>query len=143
MIDHLLAAFPRLAGGHHRKTSEYDERYNCIAWAAGDTDRWWEPSPFAFWPPSVPREYSLAAYKEAFATLGYEECDSDAHEENVEKIAIFVNQAGVPTHAARLKDNGHWTSKCGKSEDIEHDLEGLTGNIYGNVAAIMKRPVQS
>jgi hypothetical protein len=35
-------AFPYLAGDGFEKTSE-DDLYNCIAWAADDTQNWWWP----------------------------------------------------------------------------------------------------
>jgi len=34
---------------------------------------------------------------------------------------------------------GFWSSKIGKSVDIEHTLEGLEGSFYGQVAIIMRR----
>jgi hypothetical protein len=58
-----------------------------------------------------------------------------------EKIAVFANAKGVPTHAARQLASGFWTSKLGVSEDIEHRLRDLEGDIYGTVALIMKRPL--
>ena len=48
---------------------------------------------------------------------------------------------GEPTHAARQLPNGKWTSKLGRWEDIEHDLEGLTGEMYGSVQQILKRQI--
>ncbi len=65
-----------------------------------------------------------------------------------EKIAIYVDTDGVPTHAARQLPDGSWTSKLGDWEDIQHQtLEALeTGNDkahqelgYGKVAKIMRR----
>ncbi len=68
--------FPQLTELGYGITSPQTPRYNCIAWAAGDTRRWWwpDPSPFAYWPPGIPRENTLPHFIEAFRTLGYEPC---------------------------------------------------------------------
>jgi hypothetical protein len=123
-------------------TSPADETYNCIAWAAGETDRWWWPDPLGsdFWPDAVPRSVTLAAFVLAYETLGYRVCDSDAAVPGLEKIAIYVNHEGRPTHAARQMSDGLWTSKLGRAEDITHRLDGLVGETYGSVAQIMQRP---
>jgi len=72
--------------------------------------------------------------------LGYATCDSHAVESAFEKVAIFVDAGGEPTHAARQLPSGRWTSKLGTLEDIEHDLHALEDSRYGSVALIMKRP---
>lgn len=76
----------------------------------------------------------------AYEALGYSVCKDPAYEINFEKIAIFADAAGKPTHAARQLHSGKWTSKLGNSEDIEHALGGISGSKYGVVAVIMKRP---
>jgi hypothetical protein len=40
-MERLEALFPRLRGTAYRITSPASEVYNCIAWAAGDTEHWW------------------------------------------------------------------------------------------------------
>jgi len=68
---------PRLTAGVYAVTSCETTQYNCIAWAATDILNWWEPvdgTMFGrpiFWPPGVPRNYSVAAYAAALATVGY------------------------------------------------------------------------
>jgi hypothetical protein len=81
----------------------------------------------------------LDAFVELFQKLGYRRTDSSDWEEGVEKIAIF-ELSGVPTHAARQLEDGAWTSKCGRLEDITHELDGVCGQDYGAVAVIMARP---
>lgn len=47
------------------------------------------------------------------------------------------------THAARQLPSGQWTSKLGKSEDIQHEsAEDVSGGVYGEVVEFMKRPIQ-
>jgi hypothetical protein len=140
---HLLRFFPELARGHFRVTSSSTPIYNCIAWAAEDDTRWWWPDGDGdyFWPIAVPRTETLDAFKQAYAQLGYEECSEPYLEAGWQKVAIFVDASGVPTHAARQLSNGYWTSKCGRSEDIEHILAGLEGESYGRAVCFMRRRI--
>jgi hypothetical protein len=143
MVRPLEETFPGLAGCDHRVTSPPSRRYNCIAWAAGDTANWWWPIPGVnevFWPAEVPRTEELAAFRYAFATLGYSVCDSDALEPGFEKVALFANEQGVPLHAAGQLPSARWTSKLGELEDIEHALRDLEGIEYGKVVLVLKRP---
>lgn len=111
---------------------------------AGDTERWWWPNPlFYYWPQGTPLEETLAAFVQAFATLGFIPCNDDTLEPGFEKIAIYVNSQGKPTHAARQLHNGRWSSKLGREIDIEHSLVGLTNSEYGSVAQILKRPSET
>ena len=125
------------------KSPETDD-YNCIAWAAGDDKQWWEPDIWAifYWPPGVPRQMTLDAFIKAYETLGFVRCQNCKLEDNIIKIALYVDAQGNPTHVARLLPNGKWTSKCGHLEDIEHELTELSGPplSYGNIACCMKKP---
>ena len=139
----IISAFPRLKRIAFALTSPVDPQYNCIAWAAGETERvWWPaPPPFAFWPPGVPLKEELQAFVSAFATLGYSPCADGSLEDEYEKVAIFVDKNGKPTHAARQLFTGTWTSKLGKGgEDISHSVYGLEAGFYGDVAQYMRRP---
>jgi hypothetical protein len=121
-----------------------DGAYNCIAWAAGDAGAWWWPLPEpseAYWPPSIPRVETLEAFYGAFATLGYVERTREDLEAGFEKVALFADEQGIPTHASRQLPSGLWTSKLGAAEDIEHNLRDLEGDIYGTVVAVLKRPL--
>ena len=124
-------------------TSPADPVYNCIAWAAGGTAEWWWPlddGRRTYWPAGVPREITINAFIAAFLTLGYTICPDEPVEPGSEKVAPFADADGVPTHAARQLATGQWTSKLGQSEDIEHELRALEGEVYGAVAVILKRP---
>lgn len=114
--------------------------YNCIAWAAGDADRWWWPDPDYYWPEQASREPTLDAFVAAFRPLGYEVCEDASLEAGYEKIALYATESGEPTHATRQLPSGGWTSKLGKSKDIEHETPGsVEGSVYGRVCIIMKR----
>lgn len=137
MISH--PGLPRLTAANHRVTSPETTDYNCIAWSAGDTTRWWEPG--RYWPcPVPPDDYGLGALVAAFATLGFEDCGLDGRPEpGLDKVALYA--AGqFYTHAARQLPSGRWTSKLGKWVDVEHDSPAdVGGGLYGEVVRIMKR----
>ena len=136
----LEKAFPGLRGTHYAVTSPPTPTYNCIAWAAGESNRWWWPTSSYFWPTGIPREETLLAFVGAYATLGYTRCDDEQREIGFEKVAIYVNARGIPTHAARQLGTGMWTSKLGQAHDIAHTLDGVSGLRYGRVGAVLKRP---
>jgi hypothetical protein len=143
MVGYIEQIFPALRGSAYRVTSPEEDTYNCIAWAAGDTTKWWWPDEpghpdSAYWPAGVPRVETLEAFRQAFATLGYVVCNDDQPETEYEKIALFA-LVGTPKHAARQLPSGRWTSKLGPMEDIEHARHDLTGLVYGAVALVMKR----
>jgi hypothetical protein len=137
--------FPNLTDGSYEKKSPVDGDYNCIAWAVEEDDRWWwpVPSPFAYWPPGLPRVVTLDNFIVAFGILEYEPADNDLLEAGFEKVAIYADATGTPTHMARRRETGAWTSKLGPQEDIDHDtLEDLEGGVYGHVPQIIKRPLK-
>ncbi len=115
--------------------------YNCIAWAAGDTETWWWPDPFDqyFWPSGILREETIDAFIMAFEFLGYSICGDANYETGYEKVAIYAKPGGTPTHAARQIDSEKWTSKIGQLEDIEHGINSLSGTMYGEPVVYMKR----
>ena len=146
-MNELERLFPGLRGSSYGVTSPRERRYNCIAWVAGDTRRWWWPDvppddDGYYWPPGVSTEETVAAFVEAFATLGYVPGDADDQEPGWERVALFADASGLPTHAARQLPGGRWTSKLGRLEDIEHNLRGLEGEVYGRVVQVLRRPTQ-
>jgi hypothetical protein len=132
------AGFPNLKAAKFKVTSCPDTKYNCIAWAAGDTKNFWWPTG-GYWPDGVPRELTLDAFTRAFATQGYTPCDDVRYEEGFEKIAIYAED-GKPTHAARQIGPQKWTSKLGRFADISHPLTGVEGTEYGRKVIVMRRP---
>lgn len=135
--------FPGLSQLRYQVTSESTPDYNCIAWAAGVSEAWWWPDSMSqyYWPPGIARNESIESFVAAFGTLGYSACSGSDFEVGFERIALYVDHRGVPTHAARQRRDGRWTSKLGELEDIEHDqLDAVSGNAYGSAKIFMKRP---
>ena len=132
--------------GGFERTSPCDANYNCIAHAAGDRGRWWEPDPDDeyYWPEEATRSYTLEAYREAFESLGFRKCDGMALEPGYEKVALFA-QSGAPKHAsiqiAAGRNSGKWSSKLGKNIDVLHELHGASGPCYGTVVLVLRRRI--
>lgn len=143
------ADFPALVGTTYELTSPVDPRYNCIAWAAGDQDSWWEPVPAMsgpgtmggyYWPSGLDLVPTLDNYIRAFRKQGYRPCEDGSLEGGYEKVALFADARGRPSHAARQLTNGRWASKLGEWQDIEHDTEhDVSGVSYGTVVVYMRR----
>ena len=99
---------PNLTPENYSITSPVDWGYNCIAWAVGDYQKWWwptpSPNPFYYWPDGVPREESLEAFAAAYATEGFVKCRNGRLETNYEKVALYAKRDSgelLPTHASR------------------------------------------
>ena len=137
-------------------TSPATPSYNCIAWAANDYNRWWEPDPMGdyYWPEGIPRRFTLEVYFEAFKILGYEICSDESLEPGFRKIAIYFKDDITSIHAARQLKDGRWTSKLGTSIDIEHEFirqwstlkDPASGRIidlsrYGRIRTILRKPL--
>jgi hypothetical protein len=138
--------FPDLAAAGYEPQSVQTADYNCIAWAAGEDHRRWDPAPGYYWPAGVERDDRIETLVRVFELLGYKRLEhhdalAKSLEIGVRKVAIYADvHADSWTHAARQLPNGKWTSKLGDFEDVEHDTpEGLVGSFYMNLACIMKR----
>lgn len=142
---------PRLTDQTCAITSAKADRYNCIAWVAGDIlNNWWPTQGRAvgYWPPNVPRVRSLDAFIQAYKTLGFELCNDGSREGGVEKLAIYgldnpSTGLIIPTHAALQLESGEWTSKMGALEDIKHKtVHDVNGPVYGEPRCYMSRQRQ-
>jgi hypothetical protein len=130
--------FPNIKTTTYKTTSSASEEYNCVAWAVGDITRWWSNIPGYYWP-TINRSSLVESLVDVFAAMGYEICDSTSLEEDFDKVAIY-KKAGLWKHVSRQLVNGHWTSKLGAHEDIEHESpEVLVGDLYGTVHCIMRK----
>lgn len=120
-----------------------ERAYNCVAWAMGETDRWWQPAAADlgyYWPDEAANSGLLTEYVRAFSDLGYVQCEGETAEKGFERIALFADSVGEFTHVARQLPSGHWTSKLGAWEDVEHNVHALEGGKYGRIACFMRRP---
>jgi hypothetical protein len=137
-------AFPNLTPTNHRIIGPASARFYCIAWACGDTQRWWQPGPNAYWP--IPRDpalyWTLDNLIAALTTVGFVVCADGLPEPGFERVVLYASSASEYTHVARQLPFGTWTSKLGKWELIEHDTpECVAGGVYGEIVGFMKRPL--
>lgn len=136
---------PRLTDSEYRITSPRDVRYNCFAWAAGDAEHVWSPSMIGsgvYWPPGIAALPSITGVVTAYEACGFERCTSAGLEDGFEKLVVFTDATGEPTHAARQLSSGAWTSKLGDHVDIEHnDVAAVGGGMYGEPSVFMRRPI--
>jgi hypothetical protein len=146
-VDELVALVPALRGTCEIK-SPTDENYNCIAWSLNNHQQWWWPTPAGsgrwpgkYWPTEIPNEETLVAFIALYERLFFKKCSSREFELGYDKIAIYTDDLGTPTHAARWwQEDFGWSSKLGEENDIlHHSLEALEGATYGRVAQLMKR----
>lgn len=108
------ASFPNLRKDAYEVTSNEDGVYNCIAHAADKNDSWWWPleeeTEGVFWPDGVDREETVGAVAAAFRTEGYRPCEASEDGpgiiEGFEKVAIYTNSDGFPSHAAKRTADG-------------------------------------
>src|SRR5262245_51588686 len=87
-------------------TSDETPEYNCFAWAVGVTDEFWEPG--RTWPIDTPTAHEVQIVVEAYRTRGFEPCPDGSLEAGYEKIALYEDEDGDPTHAARQLPSGRW-----------------------------------
>ena len=132
-----LRFLPRLRG-RYEITSDPAPRYNCIAWAAGDANRWWDSSVDGYWPMGANKGSRIANLIEAYQTQGFAVCQNGDFEMGKQKIVLYEDNNGNWTHAAKRLNANWWSSKLGKSYDISHkDPDDLNGNTYGRATTFM------
>ena len=137
--DLLTRAFPNLASEGFDIVDEPSTRYNCIAYAAGDTDKWWWLDGVNYWSPWARPTNRIESLKEAFSALGYEPCDDIGAEADYQKVALY-NIQGEMTQAALQMPSARWRSKMGQGPVIEHrSPQSLSDGIYGRPTIFMRR----
>ncbi|HOB70603.1 MAG TPA: hypothetical protein PLD55_06520 [bacterium] len=137
--EELSFLFPNSQKEPFTETSPATNSYNCIAWAANDNSKWYWPENHCYWPEGVEKKETIDSFIKMFSTFGYEICSDGLCEEGIEKIVIFSDENGKPTHAARQIDENFWTSKLGREIDVSHTLNAMCNGDYGNPAVFMKR----
>ena len=123
----LISIFPNLANENFEIVGPPSARYNCLAYAAGDTSQPWSDEPGDYWPPAVPRDPTIQGLAKLFRWLGFKKCGSPRLERGYQKVALY-GKRGEWQHAALQMPNGRWRSKLGYLALIEHDTpNGVAG----------------
>ena len=138
----ILSAFPSL---HHdinwKINSPEDGSYNCLAYAAVITDKFFWPGnrPEYTWHKDVPMDTQLPTLILFYEKHEFIECENFDFENGYQKIALYIKDDEI-THAARQLSTGLWCSKLGPSHDIIHSNPyTVEGNQYGRAVSAMKR----
>jgi hypothetical protein len=129
--------FPNL---HSKKViGPRTSQFNCIAWAAGDSNRWYDPK--NYWPRHLRFSWGIDSLERLYGALGYEKADDGSIEPEYLKIALYKSKIDASwTHAAIQTPSGIWQSKLGWGELIEHlTPDDVAGGSYGEVAGFMRR----
>lgn len=117
--------FENLAKLGYEITSDPDEAYNCFAYAAGVVDEWWDP--LGKWPGGNPERRCRRDARHGLRGAWLHGMPRRKPERGFDKIAIYAIE-GSFQHAAKLLDDGRWSSKLGPDGDIAHrDLAALEG----------------
>jgi hypothetical protein len=133
--------FPKLMKKNHEVTSNFDPRYNCIAFAADILDKKYWPNwlPDFAWPQNIPRSETLDAFIAFYGQFGYLGPSDATYDAAKDKVAIFLDKNGKPTHAAKQISPNRWASKLGNSFDIQHQRDAVSGGLYGQIAYYLER----
>ena len=141
--------FPKLRAGGYSITSAKDKKYNAVAFAVGNLTRNWNWMPYPtggyYWPPDIKGDDEISHWTQVFIIHGYSICEKGDFEDGVEKIALYIDPDGTPTHVAKQDvPSKKWISKLGGGYDILHDafelLEGYEEHEYGTAVRFMARP---
>lgn len=81
-------------------TSPESPAYNCVAWAVGQTETWWEAEAGFAWLPQVPAENRMSTLKLFFENFGFSTCFNALPETGFEKIALFSSDSEHCSHVA-------------------------------------------
>lgn len=144
----LIRAFPALQHDVNFKIlSEQTNRYNCIAWAMGYTDRWVDHLKIVghWWPSGVIRSQTSKALIDAFKAVGFIMADDYNPEINFRKVILYKNfETDTWTHASLVVTDKIEHSKFGPQWNGQHShsvLNSDTDQSYGQSFAYMKRPL--
>ena len=77
----LNLSFPNLRNEGFTVIEPPSDRYNCVAYTAGDTSQWWDHTARRYWPPHASRSGRVGSLIEVFVVLGYEQCKDDSLED--------------------------------------------------------------
>ena len=137
----LVQDFPNLSGETIEILAPSSIRYNCIAYAAGDTSKWWGTvEEDNYWPDYATRTRRTESLIEVFTGLGFQRCRDGRLESGYEKVALYEDH-GLWQHAALQTPTGRWRSKMGEGPLIEHlNPESLADGMYGSPVIYMRRP---
>src|SRR5487761_1783665 len=71
-LKRIESLFPNLSNSDYLKYSPATTQYNCLAYAAGDVEHWWDHN--LFWPVAAARGEDVDDLVRAFRSQGFQSC---------------------------------------------------------------------
>jgi len=137
------ADFPSLVGLQFELSDE-DFNFNCLAYALGDCQNWWEPpkGKGQYWPDGFPADLTVETVESIFRMHGFTIETEDPYDPpQTDAIAIYA-EGTEWTHFAKFQ-NGVWSSKLGEGHDVTGvPIQRLEGELYGRVVKTLRRPLR-
>lgn len=133
-----IKGLPALTEANFTGIGPSDAGYNCIAWSIGSRSEW-------VWPGTTTAAFDALYAQHGYAPLDRIDTAALAHDATLEKIVLFGHPANgtrpfEATHAARMGEDGKWTSKLGTDPLIRHeDPRVVEGPSYGQIARVYVR----
>jgi len=134
--------FPALIGKDYDLSDE-DFNNNCLGFALGDLNNWWEPpmGQGQYWPPGFPEDIKVGTVEAIIRVHGFTVEVGKENSPEAEAIAIYAI-GDEWTHFAKFSE-GAWKSKLGEGHDASRvNLDDLTIDMYGEVVKVLSRPKQ-
>lgn len=139
--DEVDRFFPKLKG-KDIDLSPKDFNNNCLAFALGDKNNWWEPPAqygFYYWPPGFSQDTTIETVEEIIRLHGFTVEMEPSGTPKTDSIAIY-GEHGHWKHFAKFAD-GVWSSKLGEGHDVDRiDHLDLEIADYGKCVKILSRP---
>lgn len=134
------ASFPQLPGESYTVTDNPTLSYNCIGWSLCSRLLGWRWLPDRL--EDEPAAQQIAWFDELYANYGWRPSATCDSEDGLRKIALYCDDSGTPTHAAKQIRIDVWESKCGADRRITHrGTHALEGPIYGRVYKCYEKPL--
>lgn len=136
--------FPGLRGQAYQVSSPKDHRYNCIAYAASDDQRWWwrDEAQEDTWPADVARAETVDAFRDAFATLGYVACGDD-------RLEAGYGRSSRPAGSPMMSFGARWRWKPDPTPGGPGGRDGRAGAtvpksilVFGRVPLSLESPAR-
>jgi hypothetical protein len=132
--------FPSLIGKDYDLSDE-DFNNNCLGFALGDLNNWWEPPRKAgqYWPPGFDEDIKIATVEKIIRLHGFTIALTKDQLPETDSIAIYTI-GDEWQHFAKFSD-GIWRSKLGEGHDVSRvNLNDLEVDMYGEVVKLLSRP---
>jgi hypothetical protein len=142
--------FPNSSLDNIRVVAPATRKWNCVAEALGDRDRWWWPGgrhsdSEMFWPAGIK---NVEDGVESFDDLLINHCNGRAtgkpiYKKGFKTLVLFGNDDGfgpAATHLAKVLPNKKLVSKLGGNVMVVHDLQEFIDGYYGHPIKIYLVP---